>query len=326
MATSVLLTTTTATSAIYQHLDRPIAPATITVKGEDRLLDYQYCHDSKSEALTDINEIDLDAADNNDKDISFSFLSLPAEVRNQIYKYLFADVKLKLGLSTTHVCTSLRQNLSQNQRSAYTSVWTGLRSSTSQQRTCGSFCTCSFPFSIMHTCRLLRSETTSLLLSDATLEVGSRIEKIALLPDYFLSLVKRVIVLDAKQLSLCSTVGINKSGAGCNGNNISGISGAVRGSGTLDLSKFQSLKMLEVRNISVWCQYYEDSYLETPEADECMFNLAMFNLRRIGNGNLIVKLCEDEKRGFEILLGCQFVGNSRRGDTLVSIEHPHSFF
>jgi hypothetical protein len=83
----------------------------------------------------------------------------------------------------------------------------------------------------------------------------------------------------------------------------------------LKLDTLPSLKTLELRNITIWCKYHDEAYLETKEADECMISLAMFNLNRIST--LCTKLCDDNERSFRVILCCQYVASSVRDETIV---------
>ncbi|KIV93649.1 hypothetical protein PV10_04845 [Exophiala mesophila] len=85
----------------------------------------------------------------------------------------------------------------------------------------------------------------------------------------------------------------------------------------LQLDMFDSLKILELRNITIWCQYHDDEYLKSLEGDECMMGLALFNLNRISPQ--LTQLCADGQRKFHILLSCQFVASSMTGETIQAV-------
>ena len=76
-----------------------------------------------------------------------------------------------------------------------------------------------------------------------------------------------------------------------------------------------SLEVLEIRNIDVWCRYFDEVYLESEKADGTMVDLAFFNLGRIGRG--LKELVVGERR-FKVVLCCQFVINSLSDETIVS--------
>jgi hypothetical protein len=84
----------------------------------------------------------------------------------------------------------------------------------------------------------------------------------------------------------------------------------------LQLDLFGGLRILELRNITIWCKYHDEAYLQSEEGDESMYGLAMFNLSRISN--LLVELCMPSDRPFGIRLFCQYVVSSLTQQTIVS--------
>ena len=154
---------------------------------------------------------------------------------------------------------------------------------------CGfTICSCAFPWHILHTCKKLRYEALPYLLSVTTLEVSSTLVNATKIPSSYLSLIPRAVVLDAKAFTNMP----------------------------FQLDLFKSLKLLELRNITIWCKYHDEAYLESPEGDECMYGLAMFNLGRISN--LLVDLCTELERPFGIRLCCLYVVSSLTHETIVS--------
>lgn len=155
---------------------------------------------------------------------------------------------------------------------------------------CGyTICSCAFPWHISHTCRQLRAEALPYLLAATTLEVSSSLVKATIIPPPYLSAIPRAVVLDAKAFS----------------------------SQPFKLDSFNSLKTLELRNITIWCKYHDEAYFESKEGDESMFGLAMFNLNRISN--LLTALCDEVERDFKILLCCQYVVNSLTHETIHAV-------
>lgn len=153
---------------------------------------------------------------------------------------------------------------------------------------CGfTICSCAFPWHILRTCKKLRYEAMPYLLAATTLEVSGTMAKAARIPSSYLSMIPRAVVLDAKAFTNMP----------------------------LQLDLFRSLKLLELRNITVWCKYHDEAYLESAEGDESMYGLAMFNLSRINS--LLVELCTGSGRSFGIRLCCQFVVSSLTHETMV---------
>ena len=188
----------------------------------------------------------------------FGFLNLPAEIRVQIYSSLFQGSKL--SCDTPHISIP----------------------------SCGfSTCTCLFPRQLANTCQLLREESLSYLMASTTLEVAGTLEKIAKMPERYLSSITRAIVLDAKPFSLRP----------------------------FQLELLPALQVLELRSITCWCKYYDEVFLFSKFADDTMVDMSLFNLRRIGAN--LHELCYSP-RSFRIHLCCQFVVNSLSDETVVS--------
>lgn len=150
-----------------------------------------------------------------------------------------------------------------------------------------STCRCLFPWQLADTCRLLREETLSYLMASTTLEVAGSFEKLSKMPDRYLSSITRAVVLDAKPFSLRP----------------------------FQLEQLPALQVLELRNVTVWCKFYDETFLFSKVADGAMFDMALFNLKRIGNS--LLELC-CKPRAFNIHLCCQFVVNSLSDETIVS--------
>lgn len=154
--------------------------------------------------------------------------------------------------------------------------------------TCGySICSCLFPRHIVSTCRQLREETLPFLMASTVVEVAGSFEKITRMPDHYLEAVNRAVVLDAKLFS----------------------------TRPFQLEKLPALKILELRNITVWCKFYDEYFLNSPQADAAMYDMALFNLKRTGFS--LIELCMTP-RTFKIHLCCQFVINSLSDETIVS--------
>lgn len=149
-------------------------------------------------------------------------------------------------------------------------------------------CSCAFQWHILHTCKKLRDEALPYLLSATSLEVSNTMVKAVKIPASYLSVIPRAVILDAKAFTTMP----------------------------LHLDLFASLKLLELRNITIWCKYHDEAYLESAEGDESMYGLAMFNLGRISS--LLVDLCMSPRRPFEIKLCCQYVVSSLTHETIVS--------
>jgi hypothetical protein len=153
---------------------------------------------------------------------------------------------------------------------------------------CGyKICTCLFPHEITKASRQLRSETLRMLLSATTLQVAGSFASMLTMPDSYLEFVNAAVVLDAKLFSLRP----------------------------FQLEHLSSLKVLELRNITVWCKFYDEVFLESPAADDAMYGMALFNLQRTGRS--LLQLCEGV-RPFAVRLCCQFVVNSLSDETIVS--------
>ena len=154
---------------------------------------------------------------------------------------------------------------------------------------CGfTICSCAFPWHILHTCKKLRHEALPYLLSATTLEITNTMVNATKIPSSYLSVIPRAVVLDAKAFT-------NRP---------------------FQLDLFNSLRLLELRNITIWCKYHDEAYFGTPEGEECMYGLAMYNLSRLSN--LLVELCTGLGRSFGIRLCCQYVVSSLTHETIVS--------
>ncbi|KAI1624005.1 hypothetical protein EDD37DRAFT_393427 [Exophiala viscosa] len=177
-------------------------------------------------------------------------LELPAEIRIEIYRHLFADAQLFLqGKAKFFHCGP-------------------------------ELCSCDFPWQILGTCRRLRQDALPYLLAATTLRFASTLENADRLPQNYLAAISQAVI--------CRVDAI--------------------GSGPLQLERFRGLKVLEVRDLVIWCKYYDQAYLETPTADEGMIGLALFNLKR---STLNLTICYfDTQRVFKILLHCHFVTSS----------------
>ncbi|KAK5939419.1 hypothetical protein PMZ80_008723 [Knufia obscura] len=154
---------------------------------------------------------------------------------------------------------------------------------------CGySVCSCLFPRHITNTCRQLRQESLPILMAATTVEVAGSLDKIVSMPECYLGAINRAVVLDAKLFSLRP----------------------------FQLERLPALKVLELRNITIWCKFYDEVFLESPQADEAMIGMAYFNLSRIGKS--LQELCH-APRPFKLHLCCQFVVNSLSDETVVCI-------
>ena len=215
-----------------------------------------------------------------------SLLELPSEIRMEIYRHLFQACQLSLDLPC-HASTS------------------GSRPPV---------CTCNFPWQITTCCRKLRNECLPLLHASTVLTVPASFERASAVHKSHLSAIPHVVVFDSKAFSDVVVTGT-----------------LICSAPPIDFSCFISrslpaLRTLELRNLTIWCQWNSEDYLESDEADESMYNLAMFNLRR--NSPRLVELCRlpsakgceksPRSRPFEILLCCQFVGSSLTHGTIVS--------
>lgn len=153
---------------------------------------------------------------------------------------------------------------------------------------CGSsICLCAFPYHLVNTCRQLRHEAAPYLLGATTLQVKHSLENVDRLPPRYVSEITRAVMLNVGSFS--------KS--------------------PMQLGSFLALKTVELRNITVWCKYHDEAYLESHEGDDCMIGLALFNLGRISPH--FTQLCADTTRSFKILLCCQYVVSSMTDETIV---------
>jgi len=154
--------------------------------------------------------------------------------------------------------------------------------------TCGfAICSCSFPHQLAQTCRQLRYEALPTLLSATTIEVAGSFDRVIQMPNSHLNGITRAVVLDAKLFSLRP----------------------------IELNKLSNLKVLELRNVTVWCKFYDEAHLESPQADEAMYGMAMFNLKRISP--MLMQWAMMSK-SFKVHVCCQFVVNSLSDETIVS--------
>lgn len=172
----------------------------------------------------------------------------------------------------------------------YRHLFTASVLSTDSGHHCGArLCTCSFPWQITQTCQQLRNEATPYLLSATTLEISNTIGTTALLPPNYLAKIPHMVILNT----------------------------GVSEKKPLDLQALNSLKVLELRNITVWCKYYDEDDLLSPDGDEAMIQLALFNLYRI-NPQLIQSCFFAEAfRLFKPLLCCHYVVSSPTDQTIV---------
>ena len=181
-------------------------------------------------------------------------LELPAEIRVEIYRHLFANAQLFLqGKAKFFHCGP-------------------------------ELCSCDFPWQILGTCRKLRQDALPYLLTARTLRFASTLENAERLPQTYVSAIPQAVI--------CLAVGKLP----------------------LQLFMFRSLKVLEVRDLVVWCNYHDQAYLETPAADGVIIDLVVFNLKRSGvdlNGPFFFT-----QRKFKILLHCQFVTSSSQQNTV----------
>lgn len=91
-------------------------------------------------------------------------------------------------------------------------------------------CACLFPHHIVRTCRQLREEAFSPLMAATTVEVAGSLDKILDMPASYVNAVTKAIILDAKQFSMRP----------------------------FQLERLPSLRVLEIRNITVWCKFYDE--------------------------------------------------------------------
>jgi hypothetical protein len=152
-----------------------------------------------------------------------------------------------------------------------------------------SICSCAFPYQLLDTCQQLKREAASYLWSATTLKIFGAPDTTQRLPPTYLSRVERIVVLNAPAFSRK----------------------------VLDLDCFTSLITLELHNVTVWCKYHDEAFLQTSEADECMIGLATFNLNRISSQ--LTQLCRDRSRRFKVLLACLFVMSSATNETMVCL-------
>lgn len=67
----------------------------------------------------------------------------------------------------------------------------------------------------------------------------------------------------------------------------------------------------------VWCKFYDEVFLESAQADEAMYSMACFNLKRTGRTLHELILAQ---RPFKLHLCCQFVVNSLNDETIVGVR------
>lgn len=235
-------------------------------------------------------------------------LDLPLEIRVEIYRHLFAGSQLSLDLSHHVPASHCRPPV----------------------------CTCRFPWPITAICRQLRRESLPLLLAATTLTIPTTLDRVQDVPRGHRGSIPHAVVLDVKAFA----ADFPRSSLICH-------------PPTPPLTHFlphclPRLRTLELRNLTIWCQFHSEAFLESPEADDCMINLAMFNLRR--TSPRLVELCDRPRsstpaaavaattdgpggggRHFQILLCCQYVGSSLRHETIVSyslssLEYSFCFF
>lgn len=154
---------------------------------------------------------------------------------------------------------------------------------------CGrTVCSCAFPWHILGTCRQLRREALPYLLAATTLEVSRTIVNVAKILSSYLPSIPKIVVLDVAAFSKLP----------------------------LELEALKNLKVLELRNITIWCKYYDEAYMDSEYGDRSMYRLAMFNLGRTSAS--LVEICTKPGRPFNIRLGCQYVVSSLQNATIVS--------
>lgn len=150
-------------------------------------------------------------------------------------------------------------------------------------------CTCNFPRHLTSTCRQIRHEALPLLIANTTVELATCFTRFqSLMHTTYLSQLQHAIVLKPKEFSMVP----------------------------FDPAKLPALKTLELRNITVWCKFYDEYFLESPLADAPMMGMAEFNLNRISPA--LVALCR-MVRSFKIFLTCHYVVNSLQDETVVSL-------
>lgn len=93
-----------------------------------------------------------------------------------------------------------------------------------------SICSCLFPYHIVRTCRQLRDEAFSMLMAATTVEVAGGFDKIFNMPKPYTVAVTRAVVLDAKQFAMRP----------------------------FQFQRLPNLKVLEIRNLTVWCKFYDE--------------------------------------------------------------------
>jgi len=133
----------------------------------------------------------------------------------------------------------------------------------------------------------LREEATPHLPAAITLQVNGTLENLKRLPSKYVPSIERALVMNTESVSKAP----------------------------LQLDMLSALKTLELRNITVWCKYHDEAYLQSQEGDECMIALALFNLGRISSRFTV--LLTDTTRPYNILLCCQFVVSSMTDETIV---------
>ncbi|KAK5085293.1 hypothetical protein LTR05_004574 [Lithohypha guttulata] len=108
------------------------------------------------------------------------------------------------------------------------------------------------------------------------------------MPEFYVGSISKAIVLDAKQFSLRP----------------------------FQLEKLPALRILELRNITVWCMFYDEVFLQSPQADEAMYDMTMFNVKRMSA--TLHELCRSS-RSFKIHLCAQFVMSSLSDETIHAV-------
>lgn len=151
-------------------------------------------------------------------------------------------------------------------------------------------CSCDFPWQLTNTCRRLRHEATPYLLSTTILQICGTIQKVSRLSSSLTSTIQHVVILNTK--IFCKQ--------------------------PFSLDIFASLKVLELHNITVWCKYHDETYLQSADADDCMIQLALFNLNRISPQ--LKRMCSALEMSFKILLWCQYVVASSTQESIVCMR------
>jgi hypothetical protein len=147
-----------------------------------------------------------------------------------------------------------------------------------------------FPWHLLSTCHQLQREAEPFLSSATTLHIRGLFPVTVRIPPRHLSALQHLVIEDT-MAAFCKRA--------------------------LPLDLFSSLKTLELRNLTVFCKYHDEAFLLRPDGDECMIQLALFNLRRISM--LLTHVCADPARGFQLLVCCQFVVSSVTHETIVGV-------